>query len=631
MEGITNEIRNKIKCAVKAKLQEIGAYVDEELPDYIMVMIANRRSKSQMTSELSLFLGSHTDKFTDWLHIVLEKLEAFVGGSNATDKVKEVTSVVPKAGVEVCSLPIKVENPFPIVKQSPSRLLKANQMEAHNNATSSHNIPSNLEPKEPYVPMPVSLHSLPSVQVHRSPEGDMDDDCLNIREEIEQDFHGSDDKLLKKRNSASSANYQSSLSDPKKRRQTRSSEDRFAKKVRREERSRPRRTDGRISSQVVSVVRPMLSQIVKPVERTKLKVEKHEQEEEDEESFNNKIGINSIVRVTARRKLPAKMQATSCLILKAVAEAQKSVISHPPKVTEPETKSLPALFTRKYREKNLNPQTLAVNTTNSTVCQVSDDSAMEVDSQPSAAIVKDTDLAIMEPQETVLTKVEVPDESSYEQMESPVDSPLDIQTIETRFIVTLDGVNSLMSRCFDEDLNDDDATEMKDTERKPVKTRLFRRRSTGTEAEVQQTLERCKFYPNCRQGDRCHFHHPKTPCKNFPICLFGENCLFIHPPCKFDTTCTRKSCPYTHSQRSQVVVSVAPKIIQPSAKMHQQQPVVNGKTVCKFFPSCNNVSCLFFHPPACKYGSNCTRVGCTFFHQTNIPSANKLKWVTNAK
>lgn len=38
MEGITNEIRNKIKCAVKAKLQEIDAYVDEELPDYIMVL-----------------------------------------------------------------------------------------------------------------------------------------------------------------------------------------------------------------------------------------------------------------------------------------------------------------------------------------------------------------------------------------------------------------------------------------------------------------------------------------------------------------------------------------------------------------------------------------------------------------
>lgn len=42
----------------------------------------------------------------------------------------------------------------------------------------------------------------------------------------------------------------------------------------------------------------MRSQIVKPMERTKTKVEN--QELEDETSFNNKTGINSIVRVTAR-------------------------------------------------------------------------------------------------------------------------------------------------------------------------------------------------------------------------------------------------------------------------------------------------------------------------------------------
>jgi hypothetical protein len=160
-----------------------------------------------MTSELSLFLGSHTDKFTDWLHVVLEKLESFVGGSSTSDKVKEVTPVMPKAGSETCSLPVKVENQFPTAKHSSSGLLVANQMEVQNIATTSHNIPTNLElNKEPYVPMPVSLHSLPPVQVHHSPEGDMDDDCLNIREETEQDFRGSEDKLLKKRNS-SSANY----------------------------------------------------------------------------------------------------------------------------------------------------------------------------------------------------------------------------------------------------------------------------------------------------------------------------------------------------------------------------------------------------------------------------------------
>ena len=39
---------------------------DEELPDYIMVMLANKRSKEQMTEDLVLFLGTNTELFTDW-------------------------------------------------------------------------------------------------------------------------------------------------------------------------------------------------------------------------------------------------------------------------------------------------------------------------------------------------------------------------------------------------------------------------------------------------------------------------------------------------------------------------------------------------------------------------------------
>ena len=46
--------------AIKGKLQELGAYVDEELPDYIMVMVANKKSQDQMTEDLSLFLGNNT-------------------------------------------------------------------------------------------------------------------------------------------------------------------------------------------------------------------------------------------------------------------------------------------------------------------------------------------------------------------------------------------------------------------------------------------------------------------------------------------------------------------------------------------------------------------------------------------
>jgi hypothetical protein len=49
--------------------------IDEELPDYIMVMVANRRSHEQMEDDLQLFLGSNTEEFTGWLHQVLQKLQ----------------------------------------------------------------------------------------------------------------------------------------------------------------------------------------------------------------------------------------------------------------------------------------------------------------------------------------------------------------------------------------------------------------------------------------------------------------------------------------------------------------------------------------------------------------------------
>uniref|UniRef100_A0A3B3CGH1 Zinc finger CCCH domain-containing protein 14 n=1 Tax=Oryzias melastigma TaxID=30732 RepID=A0A3B3CGH1_ORYME len=60
------EISKKIRAAIKGKLQELGAYIDEELPDYIMVMVANKKTPQQMTDDLSLFLGNNTVKFTAW-------------------------------------------------------------------------------------------------------------------------------------------------------------------------------------------------------------------------------------------------------------------------------------------------------------------------------------------------------------------------------------------------------------------------------------------------------------------------------------------------------------------------------------------------------------------------------------
>lgn len=65
---------------MKAKLIELGTgsstgYIDDELPDYVMIMVANKRSKKQMREDLNLFLGENTEIFVNWLHQVLEKLQ----------------------------------------------------------------------------------------------------------------------------------------------------------------------------------------------------------------------------------------------------------------------------------------------------------------------------------------------------------------------------------------------------------------------------------------------------------------------------------------------------------------------------------------------------------------------------
>uniref|UniRef100_A0A1A9WF47 Zinc finger CCCH domain-containing protein 14 n=1 Tax=Glossina brevipalpis TaxID=37001 RepID=A0A1A9WF47_9MUSC len=80
MDNYCNEIGQKMRSAVKAKLLELGTggsagYIDDELPDYVMIMVANKRSKQQMIADLNLFLGTQTELFVIWLHEVLQKLQ----------------------------------------------------------------------------------------------------------------------------------------------------------------------------------------------------------------------------------------------------------------------------------------------------------------------------------------------------------------------------------------------------------------------------------------------------------------------------------------------------------------------------------------------------------------------------
>ncbi|XP_043864257.1 zinc finger CCCH domain-containing protein 14 [Drosophila mojavensis] len=102
--NLGSEIGQKMRSAVKAKLLELGTggsagFIDDELPDYVMVMVANKRTKQQMNAELNLFLGDQTDLFVTWLHEVLQKLQEVTlpVPTSSSKKRKSRQAEVPKA------------------------------------------------------------------------------------------------------------------------------------------------------------------------------------------------------------------------------------------------------------------------------------------------------------------------------------------------------------------------------------------------------------------------------------------------------------------------------------------------------------------------------------------------------
>ena len=84
-----------VQAGIIEKLKEYDCYIDNDLPDYIMVLIANKKSSSQMKEDLSLFVGDHVSEYVDWLHHCLDEIKVgndpFVKPeSKADDKKQEI-------------------------------------------------------------------------------------------------------------------------------------------------------------------------------------------------------------------------------------------------------------------------------------------------------------------------------------------------------------------------------------------------------------------------------------------------------------------------------------------------------------------------------------------------------------
>ncbi|KAM6068876.1 zinc finger CCCH domain-containing protein 14 isoform 1-T1 [Theristicus caerulescens] len=387
------------------------------------------------------------------------------------------------------------------------------------------------------------------------------------------------------------------------------------------------------------------------------------EDEEEEEDYGLRTGsISSSVSVPAkperRPSLPPSKQANKNLILKAISEAQESVTKTTNYSTVPQKQTVPvAPRTRISPEES---QLEVIHVQNrlpalSSQLQVEEpkeqtaegiqgaeqkelSSRLQIDPviEDTLQVTQDyydaesmvhTDTRSFILKKPRLSEEIVPQNQQLGKRATEAIRVLSGRLIQTRdqlsqpekpaspkFIVTLDGVPSPPGYLSDQEEEDMCVTEGL----KPV-TQMDMEQLNVLQKQ-EKVLERCKYWPACKNGDECVYHHPTLPCKVFPNCKFADKCLFIHPNCKYDAKCTKPDCPYTHASRRAPHPPPKPAPL-PTPSVSSSSPL------CKFFPACKKMECPFYHPKHCRFNTQCTRPDCTFYHPTiAVPPRHALKW-----
>ncbi|XP_040083445.1 zinc finger CCCH domain-containing protein 14 isoform X4 [Oryx dammah] len=572
---IGTEISRKIRVRpIKGKLQELGAYVDEELPDYIMVMVANKKSQDQMTEDLSLFLGNNTIRFTVWLHGVLDKLRSVTtdpsslksSDTNLFDgnvpSNKSSFSRGDERRHEAAVPPLAVSSTRPEKRES--RVSTSSQEQKATNVRQTYDdgaatrLMSTVKPLRELAPSedvidikpepddlidedlnfvqenPLSQKkttvtltygsSRPSIEIYRPPATRNTDGGAHLnRLQFQQQQNSV--HAAKQLDVQSSRVYETGrLCEPE---VLNSLEETYSPFF-------------RSNAEKMSIEEENFRKRKLPVVSSVVKVKKFshdgEEEEGDDDCGPRTGSISSSVSVPAkperRPSLPPSKQANKNLILKAISEAQESVTKTTNYSTVSQKQTLPvAPRTRTSQEELL--------------------------------------------AEMVQGQGRVPRISSPIKEEEAKGDNIDKSQAELSEL--------------------------------------------SVAQKPEKLPERCKYWPACKNGDECAYHHPVSPCKAFPNCKFAEKCLFVHPNCKYDAKCTKPDCPFTHMSRR--TPGLPPKPATAAAPPSSSQ-------LCRYFPACKKMECPFYHPKHCRFNTQCTRPDCAFYHPTiTVPPRHALKWI----
>ncbi|XP_015919141.1 zinc finger CCCH domain-containing protein 14 [Parasteatoda tepidariorum] len=543
MEKSQSEVTDKIRHSIKEKLKKMNTFVDDELPEYIMILIANKRSKHHMEKDLSLFLGNQTGEFTNWLWDLVSAFKT--GGKTKSSKSNlsldsqnieedDVLSYDPTEQDE--SLFLEEVNESPADKENTSKTEKSEDSKIA--LSSDEEIPEN-----PYI----SLSAADKVQQK-----------ITIKREID------DSNISKNEVSKTSSNGQSLQKSAK--------------------------------------VYPM--QRMKPASNT-APTKESVSVKSSELPKTEYSGVASVVCFTQRKYggATAALQANK-LLLRAVNDATKSVLSgknikdyyKPTPIIELAENKMPdgEINEIVHTEKKAFDGLINDQDTKLVKYEMQEPNTDNSENTTSRKIVS-------------LNSVEIGifDGDSSHQLSTSDHKPVKIEeenAVTPHFIVTLDGVNfssvkrkrSIISEeepmDIDEEEEDyDEVPEQNDEKKMKIAERCkyWPACKNNVECAYHHPTVPCKSFPNCKFGDKCLYIHPnckfdarcskrdcpythcsirkypiapiavikplkiqksKIVCKYYPRCT-AKSCPFIHPKlCKFGTQCHAPKCPFGHFQ-----------------------------------------------------------------------------------